>query len=224
MIAATPSVDAMDISWAAALAGLLFGLSLIIAIGPQNAFVLRQGLRRERVPVIVAVCAISDVVLIVAGVAGMGALLQRAPALLWIVRLGGAAFLLGYAVLALRRALHPASRPAEPDAATSTRAAFLTAVAFTWLNPAVYLDTVILLGSVANTHPGQQWTFALGASAGSIAWFVALGYGAGVISPAFARPVAWRVLDAGIAVIMTTIGVRLVTAAVSGSAPHLHFG
>jgi L-lysine exporter family protein LysE/ArgO len=165
------------------------------------------------------------VILIVAGVTGMGALLQRAPALMWIVRLGGAAFLLCYAVIAARRALHAKVRPADPASASTGRAALLTAMAFTWLNPGVYLDTVILLGSVANTHPGQQWTFAVGASVGSIAWFISVGFGARVLSPVFERPLAWRLLDGGIAVIMTSIGVRLIVSAIGAMhTTHPHLG
>lgn len=206
-----PSVPPMTAATLlAALSGLGFGLSLIVAIGAQNAFVLRQGLRREHVGPIVAICALSDVVLIAAGVAGMGALVARIPWLLLLIRFGGAAFLLVYAALAFRRALH--GERLEADAAgagMSLRKAVLTVLAFTWLNPHVYLDTVLLLGSVANSHPGHTVAFGVGACLGSIVWFTALGYGARALGRVFARPAAWRVLDVVIGVIMLGLGVRL---------------
>ncbi|MDM4763464.1 LysE/ArgO family amino acid transporter [Galbitalea sp. SE-J8] len=190
----------------AALAGLGFGASLIIAIGAQNAFVLRQGLRREHVGAIVLVCALSDAVLIAAGVAGLGSLLQLVPWTLVVVRIGGAAFLVVYGVLAARRALRPSRL--ETDAAgasVSLAAAVGTATALTWLNPHVYLDTVVLLGSVSATHGAERWWFGLGATAASILWFSALGYGARLLRPLFARPLAWRILDALVALVMLAI-------------------
>jgi L-lysine exporter family protein LysE/ArgO len=222
MLADGHSLVVMDVSLPAALAGLGFGLSLLVAIGPQNAFVLRTGLRREHVAIVVAICALSDVALIIAGVAGMGALLQREPVLLTVVRVVGATFLLGYAALALFRAIRTGALRADTAAPSTLRAAVLTALGLTWLNPGVYLDTVLLLGSVANTHAGQQWVFAAGAAAGSIAWFLGLGYGARLLSAAFARPLAWRLLDIAVAVVMTTIGLRL---AFDGTATaHVHSG
>jgi L-lysine exporter family protein LysE/ArgO len=194
----------------AAAAGLGLGLSLIVAIGAQNAFVLRQGLRTEHVAVVVAVCALSDVVLIAAGVAGAGALLTRLPWLVPVVCLAGAAFLLGYGLLAARRALRPAALAAGPGGAAAGPAATVTTcLALTWLNPHVYLDTVVLLGSLAGTYGEQRWSFAAGAGVGSIAWFTALGFGARLLRPVFARPAAWRVLDAAIAVVMTALAVSL---------------
>lgn len=196
----------------AAAAGLGLGLALIVAIGAQNAFVLRQGLRGEHVGPVVAVCIVSDAVLIAAGVAGAGAVLSGLPSLVTAVRLAGAAFLLGYGLLAARRALRPAVL--DPDAVGLRRglwAALWTALALTWLNPHVYLDTVILLGSIANSYAGGRWWFAAGAAAGSTAWFLALGYGARLLRPVFVRPVAWRVLDAVIAVVMITLVVLLAT-------------
>ena len=164
----------------AAVSGFAFSLSLIVAIGAQNSFLLRQGLRREHVGIVVAICSVSDVALIVAGVAGMGALIRRVPHLLTAVQIAGAAFLLGFGLLALRRALRPSTLDPAGAGATSRRAAIVTTLALTYLNPGVYLDTVILLGSVANSHgsSGGAWAFAAGASIGSIAWFVGLGYGA----------------------------------------------
>ncbi len=194
----------------ASLSGLGFGLSLIVAIGAQNAFVLRQALRREHVGPIVALCALSDVVLIGAGVAGMGALVQQVPVAMLIARFGGAAFLIGYAALAIRRAWRGGHLDADAGGAgTSLAVAVGTAAALTWLNPHVYLDTVVLLGSVATAHPEHRWWFAAGAGAASIGWFTALGYGARLLAGVFAKPLAWRLLDGGIAVIMLALGVRL---------------
>ena len=194
------------------LAGLGLGLSLIVAIGAQNAFVLRQGLRGEHVGAVVAVCAASDVVLISAGVAGVGALVQQAPWALVAVRVGGAAFLLGYAAHALQRALRLADSALDarraPERGTLA-GALATALALTWLNPHVYLDTVVLLGSIAGTHGTSRWWFGLGAGAASCLWFAALGFGARLLRPVFARPVAWRVLDGAIAVVMALLAASL---------------
>ncbi|WP_298461556.1 LysE/ArgO family amino acid transporter [uncultured Cellulomonas sp.] len=204
----------MDPSLVAALSGLGLGLSLIVAIGSQNAFVLRQGLRRERVGLVVAVCVVSDAVLIAAGVAGAGAVVQDRPGLLTAVRIAGAAFLAGYGVLAARRAVRPgALTPADESAPASVAATLATVLALTWLNPHVYLDTVVLLGSIAHSHPGQQWWFASGAVAGSTLWFTALGHGAALLRPLFAAPRAWRVLDGVIALVMWALAASLVVAA-----------
>ena len=194
----------------AAIAGLGFGLSLIIAIGAQNAFVLRQGLRREHVLVVVAICALSDAVLIAVGVGGLGTLVQLAPWLLTVVRIAGAAFLLVYGLLAARRAFRPAALITD-DAGKSTPllATVGTVLALTWLNPHVYLDTVVLLGSVAGTHGDDRWWFGLGAAIGSILWFSALGFGARLLRPLFAKPIAWRVLDVIIAIVMIALAVSL---------------
>lgn len=200
----------------AALAGLGLGLSLIIAIGAQNAFVLRHGLRREHVLAVVLVCAISDAVLIAAGVAGGGVLFTAVPWLVDVIRWAGAAFLLGYGLLAARRALtkpKPGATGLEaaPGGAGAGLAATVgTAVALTWLNPHVYLDTVLLLGSVASTHGDARWFFAAGATLGSILWFTALGFGARMLAPLFAKPLAWRILDGIIAVVMIALAVLLV--------------
>ncbi|GAA3231998.1 LysE family transporter [Oerskovia jenensis] len=206
-----PTVEGVT-SLAPLLAGLGTGLSLIVAIGSQNAFVLRQGLRREHVLPVVLVCALSDLVLVAAGVAGLGVLVARAPVLLAVVTWGGAAFLLVLAVQAARRALRPATlEAAEGGLRTSVGAAVGTALALTWLNPHVYLDTVLLLGSVAAGygHDGR-WVFGVGAGIASIVWFTALGFGARVLAPVFARPVAWRVLDGVIALVMAVLAVMLV--------------
>jgi L-lysine exporter family protein LysE/ArgO len=195
----------------AAASGLGLGLSLIVAIGAQNAFVLRQGLRTEHVAAVVAVCLLSDVVLIAAGTAGAGALVTRVPELLTVVCLAGAAFLLVYGAMAARRAVRPAALVTEES---GRRAGLLvtvtTGLALTWLNPHVYLDTVVLLGSLASTWDDERWWFAAGAGLGSAVWFTGLGYGARLLRPVFARPAAWRVLDAAIAVVMVTLAVGLV--------------
>ncbi len=200
-------------SLAAALTGLAFGLSLIVAIGAQNAFVLRVGLRRTHVLPVVAVCAGSDALLIAAGVGGLGTLVDRAPAVLAVARVGGAVFLLGYAAVAAHRAWRPSGAlTAEADGTpvpTRLWPVLATCLALTWLNPHVYLDTVVLLGSVAGTHGDQRWWFGAGAVLGSLLWFTGLGFGARLLRPLFARPGAWRVLDAVIAVVMATIAVAL---------------
>ncbi len=195
----------------AALAGLGLGLSLIIAIGAQNAFVLRQGLRREHVLLVVAVCAVSDAILIVAGIAGLGALIEQADWALIVVRIAGAAFLTWYGIGAARRALKPRALEANEGGERMTRrAALATVLALTWLNPHVYLDTVVLLGSIGGTYGDDRWWFALGAVIGSIAWFTALGFGSRALRPLFAKPVAWRVLDAVIALVMFGLAASLI--------------
>jgi L-lysine exporter family protein LysE/ArgO len=195
-------------------AGLAFGLSLIVAIGAQNAFVLRQGAVGRYVGSVVAICTVSDVVLIVAGVAGAGAALDGHPTAFTVARIAGAAALLGYAALAGRRALHPGALGAEAGTASSSRAAVLGAtMAFTWLNPAVYLDTLVLLGSVAAGTHRQRWSFAAGACLGSALWFTALGYGARQLGPLLRSPRAWRVLDGSVALVMTVTAVRVLLGA-----------
>ena len=204
--------DGVSSSTAAAAAGLGLGLALIVAIGAQNAFVLRQGLLGEHVAAVVAVCIGSDIVLIAAGVAGAGAALAAGPSLITAVRIVGATFLLRTAcgrcagrAAAVRAALRPAA-PAPPGAAP--RSSYLPR-ALTWLNPHVYLDTVVLLGSIATDRGGQRWWFAAGAAAASTLWFCALGAGATALRPLFARPAAWRALDAAIAVVMTVVALGL---------------
>jgi L-lysine exporter family protein LysE/ArgO len=199
---------------AATLTGLLTGLSLIVAIGAQNAYVLRQGLARDRVGVVVAICAASDVLLIVAGVAGVGVLVENAGWALDAVRWLGVAFLTVYGVTSLWRARSPEALRAADAPASSLGGVAARALALTWLNPHVYLDTVLLLGSLAASHgPGGRWWFAVGAGLASVAWFLGLGYGARLLSPLLARPRAWQVLDVLIGLTMLTIAVSL---AVSG--------
>ena len=201
----------------AAAAGLGLGLSLIVAIGAQNAFVLRQGLRTEHVAAVVAVCLVSDVVLITAGVGGAGALVARAPDVVTVVCFAGAAFLLVYGLMAARRALRPdALLPDAGGARVGLAATVATALALTWLNPHVYLDTVVLLGSLASTYDDRRWWFGAGAALGSAIWFVGLGYGARLLRPVFARPAAWRALDAVIAVVMVSLAVSLAVRGATG--------
>lgn len=226
------------------LAGMGLGLSLIVAIGAQNLFVLRQGIRREHVLVVAAICALSDLALIIVGVSGIGAVLQAVPWLVDVIRWAGAAFLVAYGLLAARRAIRPSGAALDAGAgsdapgqsvagvgtpaasgdlgasaiATATRptvrtgllAAVLTCLALTWLNPHVYLDTVFLLGSVANTHGDGRWAFAVGAGIASVAWFFGLAYGARLLGGVLASPRAWRVLDAIIAIVMIVLGFSLV--------------
>ena len=208
----------MPPSQLAALAGLGLGLSLIIAIGAQNAYVLRQGLRREHVIAVIAICALSDLVLIGLGVGGAGIVFDAVPWLVPAVRIAGAAFLLVYAVLAARRAIRPTATLTASETPAPTRLAVVitTALALTWLNPHVYLDTVVLLGSIASTHGDDRWWFGAGAGVASIAWFTALGLGARLLAPVFARPIAWRILDGVIAVVMLSIAVSLIVGAFAG--------
>ncbi|MFT4299830.1 MAG: LysE/ArgO family amino acid transporter [Aeromicrobium sp.] len=196
----------------AVVAGLLTGLSLIVAIGAQNAFVLRQGLRRERVGVVVAICAASDALLIAFGVAGLGGLLSAAPWLSTAARWAGAVFLLGYAALALWRAAVGGAEGLNGGAAGGRGglgAVAGTTLALTWLNPHVYLDTVFLVGSIAATHGEARWWFAAGAMSASVMWFGALGFGAGRLGRWLRSSRAWRLLDAVIALAMIVIAVTL---------------
>ncbi|CAH0149596.1 LysE/ArgO family amino acid transporter [Microbacterium foliorum] len=222
--------------------GLGLGLSLIIAIGAQNVFVLRQGIRREHVVAVVVICAVSDALLIAAGVAGLGFVISAAPWLVAVARWAGALFLLTYGLLAARRAwrggeglrvdaaegdAHPgfadarAAGPASTGTGTRTRAAtrtgtrtglapvILTVLALTWLNPHVYLDTVLMLGSIAATHGEQRWLFAAGAITASVLWFTALGFGARYLGRWLRTERSWRILDALIAVVMIALAVSL---------------
>lgn len=190
--------------------GFLACAGLIVAIGAQNAFVLRQGLRREHVAVVVALCAGADALLITAGVAGLGGVVSAHPAALTVTKLAGAAFLLVMGGLAARRAWRPGHLDPAASAPTGRAGVVLACLGFTFLNPHVYLDTVVLLGAMANQHPDAgRWLFAAGAAGASIAWFAALGFGAGRLGPVFARPAAWRWLDGGIAVAMIGLAVAL---------------
>ena len=186
-----------------------------MAIGSQNAFVLRQGIRGEHVAAVVLVCSVSDALLIAAGIAGIGALIEANPVVVEVARYAGAAFLVGYGVMAARRAIRPGALTASGrQKALRAGAARLHGLALTWLNPHVYLDTVLLLGSLANQQAQDlRWWFGAGAIAASIAWFSALGFGARILRPFFARPSSWRLLDGLIAVVMLALGLRLAVGA-----------
>jgi len=219
----------------ALLAGFGLGLSLIIAIGAQNLFVLRQGLRGEHVALVAWICTLSDALLIVVGISGIGAATQALPWLVEAIRWAGAVFLVGYGLLAARRAWRPsgevlavgatdaevevtpasggglatARRTTLPATGTAARAA-LTCLALTWLNPHVYLDTLFLLGSVGASHGDQRWVFAGGAVLASLTWFFSLAFGSRYLGRWLSGVRAWRILDAGIAAVMITLGVSLV--------------
>ena len=196
-----------------ALLGLATGLSLIIAIGAQNAFVLRLGIegRTRVIAPVVAIAALSDAALILAGVLGMGALVTAAPGVMVVVRMVGAAFLVGYGLWAARRAIRPGALVVTGSSGrTGMRVAVGTVLALTWLNPHVYLDTVVFLGAVASQQdPAERWWWAGGAITASVLWFAGLGFGARLLRPVFARPGAWRVLDGAIAVLMLALGAKL---------------
>ncbi|MFN7169433.1 MAG: LysE/ArgO family amino acid transporter [Pannonibacter sp.] len=213
----------------AALSGLFLGLSLIIAIGAQNAFVLRQGLRREHVFVVCLTCALSDALLISLGVFALGTVTDLIPGIEPALRYGGAAFLLAYGLRSARSAVTGSSarsavtgssaRSAVTGSSALTSgdgarqglgATLATALAFTFLNPHVYLDTVLLIGSIASQYPGREAAFGAGAVTGSFVFFFSLGYGARLLAPVFARPNAWRVLDGVIAVVMIGLAIKLI--------------
>ena len=200
-----------------ALHGLLAGLSLIIAIGSQNVFVLRQGIRREHVLAVVTVCIASDVVLISAGAGGLGALVQAAPEVVGTARWAGVAFLLGYAALAARRAVRggeslegEGSGRSGEGRGSGLGAVIATTLAITWLNPHVYLDTVLLLGSIASTYGTRAWLFVLGALVGSVLWFSVLGIGARHLGRFLSSAWSWRVLDGVVAGTMVVVAGMLV--------------
>jgi L-lysine exporter family protein LysE/ArgO len=190
--------------------GLATGLALIVAIGSQNAFVLRQGILREHVLALVLFCALSDALLIAAGIAGAGVLIRDNPALMMLTRYGGALFLASYAAMAARRAWAGSQMQIRPATGTPLAAALAACFGFTFLNPHVYLDTVVLLGAIANQQPDPgRWLFGAGACTGSLLWFSALGFGARFLAPLFQASQAWRVLDSLIALTMLTMAVAL---------------
>jgi L-lysine exporter family protein LysE/ArgO len=201
----------------ASVTGLLTGLSLIVAIGAQNAFVLRQGLRRARVGAIVTVCILSDVALTLAGVAGIGAIVQHADWALQAVRWFGVAFLVWYGLSSAWRARRPSALAASADGngngdgkRLSLASTLRRILALTWLNPHVYLDTLVLLGSIANSRgPVDRWWFAVGALVASTLWFAGLGFGARFAAPLLTTARAWQVLDLLIAATMLTIAAKL---------------
>jgi len=205
----------MDMSMRAALsadfaAGFATSLALIVAIGSQNAFVLRQGILRQHVAALVLFCAASDALLIVVGIAGAGGLVQDSPVFMEITRVGGTFFLAAYGLLAARRALQGGALLAADRPGMPLSAALASCFAFTFLNPHVYLDTVVLLGSVANQRGlDGRWWFGAGAALASGVWFSALGFGARLLQALFERPLAWRILDALIACTMEILALMV---------------
>lgn len=191
--------------------GFFMGAGLIMAIGAQNALVLRQGLARKHVGPTVLLCVLSDWLLIVAGVYGLGSLISASPTALEWLRWGGAAFLVWYGVVALRRAIAPVHGSLQAAGAVSSlRDTLMAAAAMTYLNPHVYLDTVVLLGSVGAQHRGDaRAAFAAGAGLASLAWFAALGYGAAAAAPWLQRPQVWRTIDAVVAAVMFFVAWQL---------------
>ena len=200
---------------AAGARGFALGLGLIVAIGAQNAFVLERGLARNHVLAVVLVCTLADAALIAAGVAGLGTLITGAPDIVRLVTLGGAAFLAVYAVLALRRAFHPDAMAVRGARLMSRRAAIGVVLGLTFLNPHVYLDTVVLLGSLSARYgeASARTAYAGGAMIASAVWFVALGYGARLLAPVFVRPAAWRILDVSVAAVMALLSITLLMSA-----------
>jgi L-lysine exporter family protein LysE/ArgO len=191
------------------LVGFIASFTLIAAIGAQNAFVLRQGIRGEHVLTVVAVCTVSDIVLISAGIAGFGALINAHPSVVDIAKFGGAAFLVGYGLLAARRSWRPSSLTPSESAPARLVQVIVTCLALTWLNPHVYLDTVVLLGAIANEHRDDRWLFGIGAVTASAVWFISLGLGARRLANLFANALTWRILDGLIAVMMIGLGISI---------------
>lgn len=194
--------------------GFALSLGLIAAIGAQNMFVLRQGLKREHVWPIVLFCAAADASLIVAGVNGLGTALALVPGLAMALSLGGAAFLACYGISALRRAARSSALVVEGAGSITLGAALAGTAAFTLLNPHVYIDTVLLMGAIGTSLPqADRMPFVIGAASASFAWFASLGFGARMLAPLFAKPIAWRVLDLAIGVMMLTLSVGLLQGA-----------
>jgi L-lysine exporter family protein LysE/ArgO len=197
----------------ALIAGFVLGGSLIIAIGAQNAFILRQGLIPQHVFPLVLFCAVSDATLILLGVAGFGEAIKAAPTLLKIVQWGGGAFLIWYGITAFRRAFATVALEAGQGGGMPLKTALAQCAAFTWLNPHVYLDTVVLVGGISTTFGDNRWWYAAGAATASFVWFFALGYGARLLAPLFRKPSAWRALDIGIGCVMWLLAWKILTTA-----------
>ncbi len=211
---AVPQFDAGVSSWPMGIffTGMLAGLALIVAIGAQNAWVLRQGIRREHVAIVVAVCALADALLITVGTLGIGTLVERFPGVLVALRWGGAAYLIWFAVQSFRSAFSDQSlNQADAPAATKSAGRVLaTTLALTFLNPHVYLDTVVMLGNLANQQGDLRWMFSAGAATGSVVWFSVLGIGARALARPLNRPGTWKVIDVGVGVVMLLIAAKLV--------------
>ena len=195
--------------------GLFTGWSLIVAIGAQNAFVIRQGLTKKYVLPVVLVCALADISLIAAGVAGLGALLRSIPAAFEIIRWAGVVYLLWFGIKSVRSAIKPGALDASGNQSGSLKTVLLTVLGMTFLNPHVYLDTVIFLGVIANQFGEQRWQFAIGAMCASVIWFFAIGYGSRAASRFMGKPAFWRILDSLIAAIMLALAVSLALVKIS---------
>lgn len=189
------------------LAGAGTGLGLIVAIGAQNAWVLRQGIRREHIGTVIALCALADMALIALGTAGIGALTSAAPWLLTVLRWGGVIYLVLFALRSFRSAARPGRLEAQAPA--SARSVVLTTLALTFLNPHVYLDTVLMVGGIANQFGQLRWAFAAGAMLASAVWFTLLGLGARALAGVLDRPSTWRLLDAGVGIVMLLVAAKL---------------
>lgn len=193
----------------ALITGFFTGMSLIVAIGAQNAFVIKQGLLRSHVTLVVFVCSLSDALLIILGTGGLGTIIQSRPDLLDVIRWFGVIYLTWFGFKSVRAALRNETLTASNQSAESWKKVLLTVLAMTYLNPHVYLDTVIFVGSLANQFESQRWYFALGACIASGIWFSAIGYGARSASHLMSKPLFWRVLDSAIAAIMFTLAITL---------------
>ncbi len=189
--------------------GLLTGLGLIVAIGAQNAFVLRQGLTRKHTAVVVLICAFSDALLIATGTAGFGAVLQSAPIVITVFKWLGVAYLLWFAYGSFLKAFQNQSLKPGDESTSNLKTVVLTVLGFTYLNPHVYLDTVIFLGSLSAQQGDQNWVFSAGAMTASFLWFAGLGFGAGAVARYLAKPVFWRILDTVIGLTMVTVAINL---------------
>ncbi|SDI29702.1 LysE/ArgO family amino acid transporter [Pseudomonas abietaniphila] len=199
--------------WQSYLNGLLVAFGLIMAIGTQNAYVLAQSLRREHHLSVALLCIVCDAVLVAAGVFGLANVLAHNPTLLAVARWGGVMFLLWYGSKALRRAVSPQSlQQGDADGQRSRRAVLLTALAVTLLNPHVYLDTVLLIGSLG-AQQAEPGAYVAGAASASLLWFSTLAIGAAWLAPWLARPATWRLLDLMVAVMMFSIAVQLIRTA-----------
>ncbi|MEN9955987.1 MAG: hypothetical protein RLY34_794 [Actinomycetota bacterium] len=189
--------------------GLLTSMSLIMAIGAQNAFVIRQGLTKQHVLLVVVICAVSDALAMVLGVSGLGAIIQGLPWLLEIIRWFGVAYLLWFGIKSIRSAFKEQSLDSSGAQSASAKKVAITVLSVTWLNPHFYLDTVILLGSIGNQFGAEKWWFTLGAIIGSIIWFTGIGFGAKAASGLMKKPIFWKILDLVIAAIMFSIAILL---------------
>ncbi len=195
----------------ALIAGFFSGFSLIVAIGAQNAYLLRLGLARSHIGIAVAICALSDIVLILAGIAGIGSLVRAIPHLLDVFRWIGVVYLTAYGIRSFWRAYQASALTPSEGTPSTRRAVVVTTLAFTFLNPHVYLDTVLLLGSIGNQYGGHRWFFALGACLASVTWFVSLGIGAKALAGVMGRPATWKFLDIGIGIVMLLVAWSIAT-------------